>query len=85
MDREFHNKLHYQNGISCCVWEFRNDFAQCAALAVLYNAREHGKLKTTYLLKTGECIRCCVRARLARDWSLVDKAKGLNGGVVYIL
>lgn len=85
MDREFHDKLHYQNGISCCVWEFRDDFARCAALAVLYNAREHGKRKTTYLLRTGECIPCSVRALLARDWSLVDKTKGLNEGVVHIL
>jgi hypothetical protein len=54
-------------------------------LATLYNTREQGKRKTTYLLRTGECIPCCVRALLARDWSLVDNARGLSEGVVHIL
>ena len=85
MDKEFYDNLHYQNGIDCCVWEFRDDFARCAALATLYNTREQGKRKTTYLLRTGECIPCCVSALLARDWSLVDNARGLSEGVVHIL
>ncbi|EPE32592.1 hypothetical protein GLAREA_07726 [Glarea lozoyensis ATCC 20868] len=85
LDREFHDNLHYQNGVACCVWEFRDDFARCAALAALYNSQESGKRKTTYLLRTGECVSCCVRALLARDWSLTNDSKGLKQGVVHIL
>ena len=85
MDREFYDNLHYQNGIACCVWEFRDDFARFAALATLYNTREQGKRKTTYLLRIGECIPYCVRVLLARDWSLVDNDKGLREGVIHTL
>jgi len=85
MDREFFDKLHYQNGIACCVWDFRDDYARCTALAAMYNATETGKRRASYLLRTGECIPCCVRALLARNWSLIDEARGLKEGVVHIL
>lgn len=85
VDQGFYDKLHYQNGIACCVWEFQNDLARCATLAVLCGTRQGGARKTTYLARTGECIPCCVRALLLRSWSLTEPATGLKQGVVHIL
>jgi hypothetical protein len=74
LNRDFYDKLHYQNGIACCVWSFQQDLAKCTALSLLSRSQAQGKRTLMMWMRSGECIPCCLKFVLGIQHTLIGEA-----------